>query len=245
MDTRNALKLQASIIADLALRTADQYDTLARKGLTVLIENAYWKDGLTLPELPGGWMAKYVGTTETDGRGKIVLLPNHTHSRRVWLEGQINIAKNAGLSEEHAKTWAISKVNHKHDLLPLLAKVMVNDALMQHYLSWNIRFSVDEFHKWSARSGIVDHLNPLRRRSLQRLIKELQNPQQRPDKKDRGDAAEDCPMPRSPAMEALEAEALLVESETLVVNIGEAEIPVTAAELADVHTPVIGDVGAA
>lgn len=237
MDTRNALKLQASIIADLALRTADQYDTLARKGLTVLIENAYWKDGLTLPELPGGWMAKYVGTVETDGRGKIVLLPNHTHSRRVWVEGQVNIAKNAGLSDEHAKTWAISKVNHKHDLLPVLARAMSTPGLAEHYMAWNIRFSVDEFHRWSARSGIVDHLNPLRRRSLQRLIKELQNPQQRPDKKDREPSLEDMPMPRSPAMEALAADELANETASITMNIGETEIPVTVDELTEVCIP--------
>ncbi len=244
MNNNNVLKLQAKMIASLALRTADQLDALARNGLTVLIENAIWKSDLVLPELPGGWMAQYIGKMEAGGRGKVVLLPNHTHARKCWLEGQIATGVKAGLTEEQSKIWATSKIPHKHDVLELLVKVLNDDKLKEGYLSWNIRFTIDEFHHWSARTGIIDHLNPLRRKTLVRLLREQLDPESvrgRKKKSDEDDSEKDVEMPYSPALAALE-NGLEVPGETesipdevpeegLVVNVGESSFGATEEDL--------------
>ena len=130
------------------------------------------------------------------------------------------------------------------DVLELLVKVLNDDKLKEGYLSWNIRFTIDEFHHWSARTGIIDHLNPLRRKTLVRLLREQLDPESvrgRMKKSDEDDSEKDVEMPYSPALAALE-NGLEVPGETesipdevpeegLVVNVGESSFSATEEDL--------------
>lgn len=207
-DNSLAKQLQGKIIAELALKTGQELDTLAETGHTVLIDNAIWKSDLTLPELPGGWKAEYVGDMEDGGRGRVILLPNHPQARSRWLRGQTLVGEKAGLSHEQAVIWANSKIPHKHDVLETLAAAMKDPSLADKYLTYNPRFTVAEYHQWSTRTGIRDRLTPKMRKTLMRLITEQRNPPTEEDRRNarRGKAgapAEEERLPSSPALAAL------------------------------------------
>lgn len=168
MDTKNKLALLTSL-------TADELDERAQRGLVVLIPNIAFEHTRDLPKLPGGWAAKYVGPPKVGAEGKIVQLPVHKWTQKLWRDGQYRTVTTMGLSSEHARVWLLSQVKVKHDeaVLMLLVKVMKSEDLIAKYLQYEVNGGYNRFLRWQARTGIEDDLSPAQRRGLVQLITEL------------------------------------------------------------------------
>lgn len=168
MDTKNKLALLTSL-------TADELDERAQRGLVVLIPNIAYDHARNLPKLPGGWIAKYVGPVKVGAEGKIVQLPDHKWTQKLWRDGQYRTAMTLGLSSEHARIWLLSQVKVKHDeaVVVQLAKVMKSEDLISKYQQYEVNGGYNRFLRWQARTGVEDDLSPAQRRGMVQLMNEL------------------------------------------------------------------------
>lgn len=168
MDTKNKLALLTTL-------TADELDDRAQRGLVVLIPNIAYEHAQSLPNMPGGWAVKYVGPPKKGSEGKIVLLPVHKWTQKLWRDGQFLTVTTIGLSPDHARVWLLSRVKVKHDeaVLRQLAAVMKSEDLISKYQQYEVNGGYNRFLRWQARTGIEDDLSPTQRRGMVQLMCEL------------------------------------------------------------------------
>lgn len=146
--------------------TQGDFDTLAEQGRTILIEGTL-DDGYIPPKLADGIGWKLQLSVVFGGKDKshkrLVLLPADLRARRIWMKGQVTLAKRAGLSDLLAKAWAASTLKRRHELLDNLVAVMKDPKAVQAYLAWDKQTVPQE---WVENFGIKDGLHPGARNCL-------------------------------------------------------------------------------
>lgn len=157
--------------------TADELDTLAGQGRTVLGTYYFTMDMNDTVELAGGWNCRYVGNKEIGAKGQIILFPNPNlqWNRDIWSEGQIALAVSKGLTEKQAARWFQSRISSKHAVLEILGRLISRNKPdeIRTCLEYNSELSGDALNKWRARSGITEELHPARIQSLIDLLREV------------------------------------------------------------------------
>lgn len=177
MSNNFAQTLSTAYIDNIANFTNEDLEKKARVGDTTLAEHVAWSPNLVIPELPAGWSAMYIGKKDVGQRGRIILLPNDTWSRRVYRIGQMSIATKAGLTEAQAKVWVdMSGVRFKHELLDVLVKTLADENLCKAYESWKDNFNKDEDMKWRSVNRVNDGLSLFKRSALKAMIVALKAP---------------------------------------------------------------------
>lgn len=157
--------------------TADELDTLARQGRTVLGTYYFTMDMNDSLELAGGWNCRYVGNKEIGSKGQIILFPNPNlqWNRDIWSEGQIALAISKGLTDKQAARWFQSRVSSKHAVLEILGRLISRNKPdeIRTCMEYSSDLSGDALNKWRARSGITEDLHPARIQSLIELLREV------------------------------------------------------------------------
>jgi hypothetical protein len=149
------------------------FDTMAEMGRTVLVEGTF-DDGYTPPKLADniGWKLQLsiaVGGKDKSHK-RLILLPADNRARKVWMRGQVGLAKRAGLKDLLAKAWASSNLKRRHELLDNLAVIMKDPKAVQAYLAWNKHTPQQE---WMEKYGIKDNLHPGARNSLAEQVEAM------------------------------------------------------------------------
>lgn len=165
LDNRSVMQAQRKALAGYCEMTQDQLDGIGATGNTTLLENFIKPADFNECELPCGWKAVYIGCMEPGSIGRVLLIPNHEHTRKVWREGQIKFAVDKGLTLEQAERWISSGVTQRHRFFDHLKDVLMNKTHVDAYLDYDTASDSDTALKWSARWGINDNL-PLPRRVL-------------------------------------------------------------------------------
>lgn len=146
--------------------TQGDFDALAEQGRTILIEGTL-DDGYIPPKLADGIGWKLQLSVVFGGKDKshkrLVLLPADLRARRIWMKGQVTLAKRAGLNDLLAKAWAASTLKRRHELLDNLVAVMKDPKAVQAYLAWDKQTVPQE---WVEKFGIKDGLHPGARNCL-------------------------------------------------------------------------------
>lgn len=149
------------------------FDAMAEMGRTVLMEGTF-DDGYIPPKLADniGWKLQLsiaVGGKDKTHK-RLILLPGDNRARKVWMRGQVGLAKRAGLKDILAKAWASSNLKRRHELLDHLAAIMKDPKAVQAYLSWNKHTPQQE---WVEKYGIKDNLHPGARNSLAEQVEAM------------------------------------------------------------------------
>ena len=97
----------------LAKYSPDELDERGQSGGFRLITDVLWRSDMTIPELPGGWMAIYAGRQEPGATGIIYLMPNTPWTRKLWNQGQFKVLLNDGMTKQEALLFMVSKERHK------------------------------------------------------------------------------------------------------------------------------------
>lgn len=149
------------------------FDAMAEMGRTVLMEGTF-DDGYTPQKLADniGWKLQLsiaVGGKDKSHK-RLILLPADNRARKVWMRGQVGLAKRAGLKDLLAKAWASSNLKRRHELLDHLAAIMKDPKAVQAYLAWNKHTPQQE---WMEKYGIKDNLHPGARNSLAEQVEAM------------------------------------------------------------------------
>lgn len=149
------------------------FDAMAEMGRTVLMEGTF-DEGYVPPKLADniGWklqLSVAVGGKDKSHK-RLILLPADNRARKVWMRGQVGLAKRAGLKDLLAKAWASSNLKRRHELLDHLAAIMKDPKAVQAYLAWNKHTPQQE---WMDKYGIKDNLHPGARNSLAEQVEAM------------------------------------------------------------------------
>lgn len=149
------------------------FDTMAEMGRTVLVEGTF-DEGYQPPKLADniGWKLQLsiaVGGKDKSHK-RLILLPADNRARKVWMRGQVGLAKRAGLKDLLAKAWASSNLKRRHELLDHLAAIMKDPKAVQAYLSWGKHTPQQA---WVEKYGIRDNLHPGARNSLAEQVEAM------------------------------------------------------------------------
>lgn len=139
--------------------TADELDERGQNGGFRLITDVLWRADLTIPELPGGWMAIYAGRQEKGATGSIFLMPNTPWTRKLWNQGQFKVLLDDGMNEHEAMLFMVSKERHKTRAIKNIIHLLrrhPEECRKRTLLTPRFGFGTrDDFDRWCSR-----HLPP-------------------------------------------------------------------------------------
>lgn len=165
---------RADALAYILSLTAAELDNVGYSGYTTLIDPIYWDDDMANPPmLQGCWKTMYIGRRQHGGYGKLLMLPDHDHPRKVWCKGQVVFAQNQGLTLPQAVRWIESDISNRHRYLDYLVEVLKNPSLIAKYEKYNPHLSEDYASRWSAHNGVLDGFKHTQRLMFIELMREV------------------------------------------------------------------------
>lgn len=169
---------EGEIYSDLSELKPEEIDAMVRNGQVELRSIAYgYETNFSDRELPGGWKCKWINTQGMGNHWTLILLPTNQRTYHIYQEYMIQKWKNAWLGEEHAKTWAKSKVPYKHELLYDLVQILEDNYLKEAYLRNTEWVTGRRRTRWQTENHIPENLKSLshpRELSLIALVKECE-----------------------------------------------------------------------
>ncbi|MEJ5209365.1 hypothetical protein [Denitratimonas sp. CY0512] len=143
----------------LGSMSAQELDHIAleRGGVVRSIGYGYALTG-EVGELPGGWTARWINTQGMGNHGTLVLSPLTARARGVAREGAIRSFERAGLTRLQAQRLYRVKARYKHELVGVLADVLVNPgqvlAMLAHPGCYGFGSGRSEWSRaWGAAFG--------------------------------------------------------------------------------------------
>lgn len=116
--------------------TADALDKVALDDAGVVGRIAFgYATRKEVGRLAGGWTARWIATGGMGNAGTLVLSPVTARARAVYREGQMRAFERAGLNRRQAERLYHARARYKHELLPLLAEVLVNRGMTRAFLA--------------------------------------------------------------------------------------------------------------
>lgn len=160
---------QKVVIEKLSSITLAALEQMASEGYTCMADGRFSAD-FKIPPAKGHWKYMLVPSSKGPDFRMLVLLPNSTQTRAIWMKGQVKMAERAGLSATHAEAWAHSSLGRRHELLERLVGIMNDPVQIAAYREFN---KETVYPEWVNKHQIRDGLSTVARLALVAQIEEL------------------------------------------------------------------------
>lgn len=164
---------------DVGLKTRDELNDIALHNAAVVgvlnDEDAAWRKDPP-EELAGNWSARWIGSYLGDNSRTLLLLPNCSRTRELWMTGQVAGLVRRGFTQAQAARFMRIKMQRKLQYAPLVLKALHDPDLLRAYLAHPRKIGPESGRsKWLREHKTLElfKLNGERELELVRLIEAL------------------------------------------------------------------------